>query len=251
MALKPILETVPEGMEDHYTKRDDGKFQLAVEPTDGWALEDVSGLKATLSNLKKEKGELLEKSKSLVEMLKTREEELADLQKVSDANGKDETFEARVDAEAKKVRRHYEKQVKDLQDRESFLSGKVDDLVRRNSVLGALSEAGASEVLLLPHVLGRTKLQEVDGAFQVTVINEDGTVARNDTGDPLTVKDFVAQLKQNPAYAPAFQASGASGSGKLPTRSSGEGLKRSQMTAAQVIDYETNYGREAFLKLPK
>ena len=49
MALAAITTEAPKGFEEHYTKLDDGRFRLNVEASDGYALEDISGLKSALS----------------------------------------------------------------------------------------------------------------------------------------------------------------------------------------------------------
>ena len=56
MALKPFVgseEEVPEALREHYSLDEDtGNYRLNVEQVDGWALENVSGLKSTLGKLK-------------------------------------------------------------------------------------------------------------------------------------------------------------------------------------------------------
>lgn len=255
MSLKAIVDEVPEGLADHYTKRADGKFQLAVDPVDGFALEDVSGLRRALEDHK-------EKSRTLVEKLKVFDglsaddvheklAELDDLRKVANAGGDDKAVEARIDAAAAAVRRGYQSKLKTAEARSAELLAEVDKLRRQRSVQDAITEAGGIPELLSPHVLGRTKMVENDGKFGVCVIDDDGSVMRNSTGDALTPADFVAQLKQNPAFAPAFKASGASGTGKAPSQSSNGGLKRSAMSAAEKMSYLQQHSQEDYLKLPE
>jgi hypothetical protein len=55
MALDPIIEKIdslPKDIQAHYEKTEDGKFRLAVNEHEGWALENIAGLRTTLQDQK-------------------------------------------------------------------------------------------------------------------------------------------------------------------------------------------------------
>src|ERR1051326_2181034 len=102
MALKAILDSldsVPEGLREHYKKHDDGKYRLDAE-----GVEDVGGLK---SALEKERTE----SKTTAQKLKELTEQLGDLDPV-------------------KAREALTK-LQEMEDKKMISEGKVDELVQQ------------------------------------------------------------------------------------------------------------------------
>ncbi len=80
----------------------------------------------------------------------------------------------------------------------------------------ALAEAKGSPELLLPIVRANCKVVEVDGSYQVRVVDAQGDFRTDGAGGFMGVKELVAELKTNDAYARAFESETNSGGGKGP-----------------------------------
>lgn len=227
MALRAIvdkLEDAPEALREHYRagtaeEGAEGKFVLGVEAVGGWALEDVSGLKTTFSKEMTERKRLakelerfkdLDPDKAREALVKVEEFGAIDPAKEADklANSK---FEA---AKAQLLEKHTS-EIKARDDRNTYLTNTVDELVRVSRATAALAEAKGSVDLLLPHVLKNTRTVEKDGKFAVEVIDAEGNVRIADgKGTPMDLKGLVAEMRQSEVYSRAFEGDGQSGTGK-------------------------------------
>jgi hypothetical protein len=260
MALKAIIESVeglPEGVKEHYTAREDGKFALTVDPVDGFALEDISGLKTALGKERTTR-EKLEKDVIKYKDIdpdKAREAlaKLAEFSEIDPKKEADKLAQAKVDAiKAQLLEAH----ANELKSRDTTLSGyrgQIEKLLIDQSATAALAEAKGSVDLLLPHIRNASRVVEKDGGFAVEIVGSDGSPKFNNKGEPMNIRELVAEMRQSDTFGRAFEASGNSGTGKVPSNGSGGAgaLKRSQMSADQKAQYLADHGREAFLKLPK
>lgn len=258
MALKAIVESLdslPEGIREHYVEKD-GKFVLGVEPVGGFALEDVTGLKTALG---KERGsrEALEKASAKWKDLdpdKARDalaklEELADIDPKKEA---DKIAAAKVEA----IRSQFvESHKKELKAREAVIANhrsQIERLLIDAEATSALAEAKGSVDLLLPHIRSAARvIEREDGSFGVEIASKEGGPRVNGSGQNMTIKELVQEMRQSEVFGRAFDASGQSGTGKVPGATGGTGaLKRSQMTPDQKAEYLNKHGQEAFLNLP-
>lgn len=231
-AILASLDDAPDGARDFYQAGTaeagtEGKFVLKVDPVDGFALENVAGLKSTLGKEMTQR-KALEKTVKAFEGLdadKAREalakvEEFANLDPAADAdkiaNGKVEAIKAQL----------LEKHAADLTARDTRitkLSEALDKRVRQAAATAALAEAKGSVELLLPHVLAHTRVKETEaGDFVVEVVDKDGNVRIGDSqGAPMDLKGLVAEMRKSDAYSRAFDGDGQSGGGKQPDTPTG------------------------------
>lgn len=235
MSLKAIISAEEHGklakeLQGEYSQAKDGRFVLAVDPVDGWGLEDVAGLKTTLAKEReaaKKSAELLEAFKDLDP--KAARDALTKVEKMKDWTPDEkvkETIKAREDV----LTRAHAEEVKKLSDRNAFLTGALSEHLIDAEVGRALN-GKASVELLLPIIKGKTRVDEKDGKFQVVVLDESGTprmtMKRGADGrtstDNMGLEEFALSLKENPKYAPAFFGSGHSGSGAAGSSSGGSG----------------------------
>ncbi|WP_435658091.1 hypothetical protein [Brucella pituitosa] len=228
MALKAILASL-DGIEDTtkalYVEKD-GKFVLDVEGVDGFALEDVSGLKTALGKerTRADRAEGLvtafkdiDPAKAKEALAKVEEWGNLDPSKEADkiANSKFETAKAQL------LEKHTG-EINTREDRINHLSRTVEGLLIDAAATSALAEAKGSVELLLPHVRSHTRVKEVDGKFTVEVIDKDGNARIADAkGNAMDIGGLVAEMKQSDAFGRAFEGSGQSGSGKTPSNGNG------------------------------
>lgn len=225
MTLKAVLTEAPSAELSGYYAENDGKWLLQVEPHEGYALEDIGGLKSALS---KERASREDLSKQLQNYSKLDGKDLdgllaaqQELEKLRASGGSDEALAI----ERKKIAAQFGEQLTEKETALKTAQSEIDKLVRHNEAAQALSAAKGSVDLLMPHVLQHTRTVSKNGAAVVEVLDADGNVRFNSKGAEMSVMDLVEEMRQNDTYSRAFDASGHSGSGKLPTGSTGSTAK--------------------------
>jgi hypothetical protein len=226
--LKAVVETidaVPEAVRGFYQETD-GKFFLQVEPVDGYALEDVSGLKNTLGKemtLRKRLEKDVLKFKDL-DPDRAREalaklEELGNIDPLKEA---DKIVSERLEAAKKQLLEKHGEELKTRDGRIGQLTKTVESLLIDQAATAALAEAKGSVELLLPHVQRHTRVREADGKYFVDVVDKDGNARiGNAKGDPMTIADLVQEMRKSETFGRAFDGSGQSGGGKPPGNGGG------------------------------
>lgn len=272
MALKAVLESVDDLSDEikgHYVEKD-GKFVLDVEATDGYALEDVSGLTKALET---ERGQRKTYEKE-VRDLKAKIEAYgdADPDKVQEAlktakelaEGKLENeTQAKWEARERQLIEQHEKQVADLQKQVQSYRGRIIHLGVDAEVEKALDQlvqdghelhAGARSILL-DHARKQVQAEIADdGALKVSVVDENGNPRIKDAqGNEMGIPDLVGKLPETMPFA--FKASGAQGSGSSQNPGGGtppaSTKKRSEMGPADKGRFIREHGLDAYNKLPE
>lgn len=219
-AILPSLDQAPEALREHYTERE-GKFVLNVEAVDGYALEDVTGLKSALG-AERTKREQLErdvvkykdidpdKARSALAKLA----ELGDLDPTKEA---DKIANTRFEAAKSQLLEKHQAEVGQRDERIGMLTSTLDDLLRRQRATAALAAAKGNVDLLLPHVLSATRTVEKDGKFAVEVIDGAGNIRIGDgKGTPMDLDALVSEMRSSPTFKAAFEGEGHGGGGKKP-----------------------------------
>lgn len=273
MPLDKTIETLDgldESLHDNYVKQDDGTYILAALQgmVSADKVEDVGGLK---SALEKERAAARESGKKF----KTLSEKFANIdpdkyQEMLDAEAAHAEAEATKKGEWEKLKGQMnEKHLEDLAAKDKVIASLRNELERHlvdAAVVSAISGADGNVELLRPHVKQMVKLiEQENGEFAPQVVDAAGTRRVNGSGDPLTIKDLVSEMRDQDVYAGAFKGSGQSGSDSQP-QAGGEGniaangggnptipkdgLNRSQMDTKQKVAYIKEHGNEAFQNLP-
>ncbi len=254
MALKAIVEaidTVPEAARAFYTEND-GKFILDVESVDGYALEDVSGLKGTLGKemtLRKKLEKEVVRFKD-IDPEKAREalvklEELGNFDPSKDA---DKIVSERLEAAKRQLIEKQAKEIEPLKGRIGQLTSYVEKLLIDNAATAALAEAQGSVELLLPHVQKHTRVREQDGEFTVEVVGKDGNARiGNSKGDAMTIAELVQEMRSSETFGRAFEGTGHRGSG-TPPKNTGESGKLPGGAPKSWSDAKTPEEKAAFIK---
>lgn len=209
------FDTLPEALQSEYTQQESGGFLLNVDPVDGFALENVTGLKRTLA-----------KTRTDLTTAKKRAEAFGDLdpQEATDAlariaeiseggeSGDDAKFKARED---QLVKRHQQ----ELSSRDSTLTqykSQLEKLTIDNEITKSLAEKGIKDNRVLPTFIKQfVKMeQNTDGTMRAVVLDEQGHEAIGDSkGNPMTISQYVDGLASDPQFAPFFPGTGSSGTG--------------------------------------
>jgi hypothetical protein len=256
VTLKAVVENlddVPEPQRALY-KEAEGGFRLDVE-----GVEFPDDVRALRSALERERAD----NKSLKRKLATMPEDfdpekwasMTEAQrKAEEESAKDkgqwESYKAQLtDNFAKELKRRDEK----LTTRER----KIRELLVTVRATTELAELGASARLLMPHIEALTEVTEEDGDWKVYVLGDDGKRRVGKAGDPMSIKELVAEMRESKEYAPAFPSSGASGGGAAPRQgatggSNGEVKSKADLTShgMKPWEYISKHGSEAYLSLP-
>ena len=233
MALKAKLDSL-DGLEEAqaglYSEIEGGGgYVLDVEPVAGFALENVAGLKETLSD---RKAKAAERKNALAKF------EGIDPEKARTAIEKYEEFanwspdqKAKEALEAMKAEIG-DKFTKEL-DAEKTKRGSVETqlhaLMIDHAATEAIIAAGGNPKLLLPHVKAQMSLVEEDGKLATKIVNEKGqprvTMKPNST-EEMDLAELIESMKSSDDFLPAFAGSGATGGGgggipRVPGRSGG------------------------------
>lgn len=233
MSLKALLDKVedaPEAVRGFYEKNEEtGKFHLKVDPVDGFALEDVNGLKTALGKERSTRERLerdIVKFKDIdPEKARSALEELEELKKLDPNKEADKIATSKVEAAKAQLLEKHTSEIKERDERNAVLQREVERLLIDAAATSALAEAKGSVELLLPHVRAHTRVKEVEGGkFTVEVVDKDGNAKIADAkGTPMDIKGLVAEMRQSDAFGRAFEGSGQSGSGSNGSGSGGGG----------------------------
>lgn len=236
MAFRIVADSqndLPEGLRAA-AKSDGGKFIVESLP-DGWGLEDVTGMKATLS---------VERTQR-----KAAEKSLAAFEGIDDAAGAREAYlqmragklktskefeDFRTQYESKSTSEHAKKDQKYAVAMEQLRKVMVE-----GAALQAIAEAGGNPRLLMPILRSAIKAEpDEDGKFSVTITDEQGkeliSSAEGSTR-PMTIPELVQQLRTQPDMKAAFAGSGTGGSGSSHA-AGGSGLGGQQKTNLSSMD---------------
>lgn len=216
MALKPIvdsLDPLPADLKAHYTKGEDGKFYLAVEESNGWALENVGGLRRALMESREER----RKMEARLEDYK----DIDDVATARDALQKLRAGELKTPADVEGYKKSLEvKFAKDLSaaaERALAYEAQLKDLRFGTVARDAITKAKGKASLLLPIIERRVKWEaDSNGQLALRVIGDDGKVQLSQqpgSAEPMGLDEYVQNLRKNPDFAPAFEPTAPAGSG--------------------------------------
>lgn len=231
MGLKAIvskIEEVPEAIRSLY-KQDNGKIVLDVDAVEGWSLEDVNGLKTSLSTERELRRDFEKRAKEsegkltvfseLGDPTKVKEDlsKFGELKKIDPKKEADRLTAERVDLWTKEEGGKYQATIKDKDTKIDGLTKFLTKVLIESEAIKAITASKGKVKPLLPHVLANTRLREVDGEYKVEVVQiKDGKeiprIGGTD-GSPMTINQFVEELKKDDDFAGNFEGRQASGGG--------------------------------------
>lgn len=217
VAVFDTVEAAPEGLRPFLVELN-GKhvpnFDIDKDPR-------VAPLKNAYERVKREKDERatqLDALKPWTELGLTIEQAK---EKLAAADAKHEGDDSKMSQATKR----WEQTQKQWEDRERDLTGKLGskdrtiyDLVGKASAAEEIAKAKGNSKLLMPHVLGFTKVvEDKDGRYSVQIVGADGSPRLKDhLGNPMTMADLVEEFKKSDEFAAAFEGVMPSGSSATP-----------------------------------
>lgn len=233
--LKAVLDSldgVDEALHGFYSQGEDERYYLDLEGVD----EHPTVLPAL-----RKKEELLGEVKDLKGRIKAFEgiddpeaarkalKRLPELEEAVKGGGKDaeriQQLQAEHHQKLEQVQAASRKEVEEANARAERADGAALDYFRRSEITKAITEAKGVPEFLEHIVAASVKVErEEDGRFKLQVLDPAGMPRVKDSKlTPMSLGEFVGELKQDPKYGRAFEPNGATGSGASPTGGQGGG----------------------------
>lgn len=265
MALEPIVESldsVPEAVRAEYKEvQGTGKFILDVVPKEGYALENIEGLKSALSKERGQVGELSNRLQAFGELdpqdLKQKLAKLQELETLDPVKEADKIAEAKAKSQIDQVVAKHREELGKVNGNVEKYKTQLQKLLVDDAAKAAILSAGGNEktiAYMLPEIKRHLSLTEnQDGTFITQVRDEFGNPRIGDaTGSAMTVGQLVEELKGTELWAPAFPGKNKSGGGRPSDNSGGTpggAKKKAKMSPSERSQYIKEHGLENFLKL--
>lgn len=240
------IDEVEEASRALYVEKD-GKFHLDVD-----GIEDTSGLKKALESERKRAGDLEKQIKKWQRLGKSDDE----IEALIAAQEERTTTEAERKGEWDKLRAQMnEKHQAELVKKDESLAAmrrRLEAELVDAKATAAIAAAKGVPDLLLPHVQRHVK---VDDNFVVHVVDAKGDPRVNGKGEPLSISDLVAEMRQSDVFGRAFEGNGQSGSGTRPGNAGGGNLpnkRRSEFKdEKERAAFVNEHGLAAYTALPQ
>jgi hypothetical protein len=220
MPIEQIFETrddAPEFLRAALLEKD-GKFVFAAETA-----QEIGGLKKALDTERKQRAEAEKTLKQFegvdpekyAELMKSQEDAAAQkLRDSGDWTAREAQLRAQLEADLRKRETHYTAEVNSRDARLALMQTALNGALINSEAVAAITAAKGEPALLLPHVLRQTRITEEDGQFRVEVVDAQGQPRIADIkGTPFSIKNLIEEMKADPIYGRAFEATGAGGSG--------------------------------------
>lgn len=255
MAFEPTvdsLDAVAEDARPFYRKAADGKFNLITA-------DSIDKLETTLGRTKAERDEAKKAANAVKEwqgLGKTPEEIQSLLAAEADRETKNAEEKGQWDKLRQQMADNHQKDLDGLKVREGKLKGTLERKLIDAEATSAIAGLKGVPELLLPHIRGRVKVEEKDDEFVATVLTADGKGPQlNEKNEPMTIKELVATMREDPIYGRAFEGSGHSGGGGGGGDGGGGGgdgtMKKSAMNTKQKAEFMDKHGFDAYKRLPE
>jgi len=232
-AMLDSLEGLDESMKEHY-KEKDGKFYLDVEKIGGLALENVDGLKSTVEKLRTSEKTLQQSLKSVQDSLNEHSKKyegidpevarsaLSKIDEIKNWDGETkvkkavEVAEQKLQSKMEELVKQHSTKVEELEDEIANSQSQLQDAIVTSRIIEAISKEGGNVDLLIPHVRKNVNMiKDNNGRWKPEVINDEGNPRIGDSqGNPMTITQFVQEMKSKDIFAAAFSGVSSTGSGK-------------------------------------
>lgn len=224
MTLKAFLgslEDLDQATASLYRETDAG-YVLDVEPVEGYALEDVAGLKKVVSELQAKNQRQRDALKAWSELkpdeVRASLEELEAL-RLAGADQKAK-FAEQVKAHESRIESKYKAQLEEATARANSATQRLRDEMVDRHLAEAISATQGYDHFLRPALRERVKVVDEEGEMHVRVFDGDDVklaFPKGMTPRPMTVREFVEDLRSDEKWANAFQGAAVGGSGSATT----------------------------------
>jgi len=221
MPLKAFVKNLTDVDEAHRTfyREVDGGHILDITSTNGYALENVDGLKTTLGKFKTR----AETAETTLATFRNDDGELLDItalkaaaKKGTELEGKVPEVKTAVEAALAEAQTLFDQKYTTLEGIVEKRTSQLQRVLVDDQATKALVTHKGNIRLLLPHVRSQVQTKEVDGEFREFIVDAEGnprlTLKDGKTAD-MTIEDLVLEMSESEDFLAAFDGTGESGSG--------------------------------------
>ena len=215
-----VIDKVPEQFRGLYKQIEDKKFNL--DPAFKGVADAVNGLNKSLKAAREESKRktpidlsLLHDYGDTVEAIKAGIE--TKVKALQDEIAKGGEAKLNLDKVRAEMAEANSKALKQAGLRSEALQNQLYQLMVENAATAAVAELKGVPDLLLPFIKNQVKVVDQDGAFKVFVVDAQGDQRYSGvTGQPMTIKELVTEMKANEKYGRLFESEAAPGGGMKP-----------------------------------
>lgn len=219
-------DATPENLRPIYAAVDGQEGAFAIpEPLRGVA-DAITGLFGTNNNIRKENKELLRKGTVDLSALSDYGDNVTTIAenvaaKMADLEEAATKGDTKAAGQLEKMRTELKAaHAKELEAKDTTigaLRGTVHKYLVTSGATEALAAEGGNPELALPFVEKNIKVEERDGEFIPVVIDADGDPRiSGGTGQPMTIRELVKEMKGQEKFAPLFKSESKGGGGAKP-----------------------------------
>jgi hypothetical protein len=250
----PESQTVTISRDDYALNETTGRYELQVTEANGFAFEDVSGMRTTLEKFKTDNKSLTTNGKAFAGLGRTVEEiqtALAELDTLKATGGNVDEQVRSVTAQLEAVKKAQTEEIVKATDPFKRQLGMAHEqlggALKTAKLTAAITEADGSIDLLLPMLERETKADVADdGTMRVFIINpDDGTERVGKNLEPMTFRELVVEKKADDKFSRAFNANGHSGGGGENNDQAGGTLTTGKITPEQAGSLSMSEYRKA------
>lgn len=230
------LEDVDESLREHYAEEDGGFLLQGEENTKGFGIGNIKKLTGALNKERTAKEGFEKRLETFSEL--DPEEARAAMDKVKNWDeenlDKDKELAERLEAQKKKLVELHTQEKQKLESDIVKTKNEIRRLMVDNDAHTELTtrERKGDPKLLIPHIRGRVKVIETDGAFTKQILDENGDPELDSLGNPVTdMKYLVDKLEKD--FPAAFEDDGSSGTGSEGVGGGGNPPKQGTMKRSE------------------
>lgn len=219
------IEKVPEQFRGIYKQRDDGKY--GVDESYKGIADAVTGLNKSLKAARAEaKAKTPVDLSPLADFGKTPEEikesVAAKIQELQQELTKGGDAKLNLEKIKQDLSAAHSKELEARTTREQALQNQLYGLLVKNEATSAIAEAKGLPDLLMPFIENQVKVQEKDGQNMAYVVDAQGDIRYSGiTGQPMTIKELVGEMKANEKFGRLFESEDQRGGGGMPPTGGG------------------------------
>lgn len=245
MGLKAVLDSLDghDDIKSFYRERDDGKFVLDVDSVDGYALEDVKGLKGTLEKERqgrvKSERDLKAAREAYGEITPDKAKEHARRVEEMKNWSPDEKAKELIAERERAVTSKFEKQLGEEKDVRERLTKQLGRELVDSRAAAAIATHRGNPGMLLPFLREQsTVAEDENGNLQVRILDSDGTprvtMKTGETGY-MGYEEFVEGLVESDTWGAAFAGPDVKGTGSQGSESNSGGNQGNTIRAQDGV----------------
>jgi hypothetical protein len=239
MALNAVLSSL-DGVDDAiaslYVEKD-GMFILDVAPVSGFSLENVVGLKSSLSKERENARQAATQLKGFDGL--SAEEAKTAITKLAEINDwtPDDKIKELIESREKQLLGKHTNEMTAVSGQLTSVTTQLENQLIRNAAIEAITSHKGNVELLLPHIEKQTRMEMSGDKYSAVVVDENGAPRVSmQTGSVanMSIPELVESMKAIESYSPAFAGSGAAGSGAAGSSTGGGASGNHQLSWAEA-----------------